>query len=244
MSHLEQFYVRPENVAEETFILDGSEYTHAVRVLRKQSGDWLVAVDGAGHRYGGPITAIERHFLRVAVRTREEESGEPRLRVVLAQAVPKGGAFDWIVEKGTEIGIAEFQPMQTGRSVAAPQGREGRWLDKARAAMKQCGRSRCPVIHPLCSWQEVLSRHGHLPVFLAHPSHQSDEVARRGILHQAGRILLLVGPEGGFTDAEIEAAKSLRAQELSLGSRRLRSETAGLVAAVRLLAEAGDLDLV
>lgn len=241
MSHFEQFYIHPHEVGADTFSLSGIEYHHAVRVLRKQAGAWLTAVDGEGHRYAGPITRIDKERLEVRIERRDAECGEPRFRLVLAQAIPKGGVFDWIIEKGTEIGVSAFQPMQTARSVVQTRGREGRWTEKARAAMKQCGRSRCPLIHPVRRFAEVIDHFSQWPLFIAHPGSAAAPLSwLQGVSGAEGGVLL-IGPEGGFTEEEVELALIRGAYPLSLGVRRLRSETAALAGAVRLLAEAGEL---
>ncbi len=242
MSHFDQFYVNPQKVGSETFALDGEEFIHSARVLRKRVGDWLAAVDGLGHRYQGPIVEIGKDCLVVAIEKRETDPGEPKLRLTLAQAVLKGGHFDWLVEKGTEIGIAVFQPIITERSIVNPTGRLHRWQQKALAAMKQCGRSRCPQVLPPVPFAEALKTAQTQIAFVAHeglepvgPTNLVNIAARK---HQA---VLYVGPEGGFTEEEVQLAIDAGAKPLSLGVRRLRSETAGIVGTIKLLSAAGEL---
>jgi 16S rRNA (uracil1498-N3)-methyltransferase len=241
MAHIHFFYVAPEDVGAESFVLRGGEFTHAVRVLRLKPGDRLLAVDGCGHRYGGPIVTAADKSVTVAIEEREEGAGEPRLRLTLAQGVPKGGSFDWVVEKGTEAGVSIFQPMITAHTVAIPRGREGRWQEKARAAMKQCGRSLVPEVRPLTEYARVLASAQGQAIFIAWEEADAVPTDLAAVLRGRTAATLLIGPEGGFSAEEVAQAAAAGAHTISLGTRRLRSEAAALVAAVRLLAATGDM---
>lgn len=241
MAHVHFFYVAPEDAGAEEFELTGAEYIHAVRVLRKQVGEPIIAVDGRGRRYSGPILAIRAKSLRAGVERIEEGAGEPRLRLTLAQGVPRGGLFDWVVEKGTEIGISVFQPMVTAGTVAAPRGREERWREKARAAMKQCGRSLAPEVRLLQPFAGVVAAAQDEALFIAWEEAEGKRTELAAALAGRSAATLLIGPEAGFTTAEVDLAVASGARVISLGTRRLRSETAALTAAVRLLDAAGEL---
>ena len=243
MAHIQFFYVAPEDVGPERFVLRAGEYAHAVRVLRRQVGDHLIAVDGCGRRYTGPVVAVGERSLTVAIEEAVAEAGEPRLRLTLAQGIPKGGHFDWVVEKGTEIGVSIFQPMITVHTVAAPRGREERWQEKARAAMKQCGRCRAPLVLPVTGLAPVLTAARGQAIFIAWEEAEdaATEAGLTAALAGQTEATLLIGPEGGFTPEEVAMACAAGARVMSLGSRRLRSETAALVGAVRLLDAAGEV---
>jgi 16S rRNA (uracil1498-N3)-methyltransferase len=242
MSHFEQFYVHPGQVHGDCLFLAQEEFVHAVRVLRKKEGDLLTAVDGHGWRYQGRIQTVSKDQLKVAIEQKDFNAGEPRFRLTLAQAVPKGSQFDWVIEKGTEIGISAFLPIITERSIVDPTSRIGRWQQKALAAMKQCGRSRCPEVRQVSDFCQALADRKEEIAFIAHealdPAMHIDLAFSLNDIHDA---ILYVGPEGGFTDEEFRKAMEAGARPLSLGSRRLRSETAGLVGAIKLLSAAGDL---
>jgi len=241
MGHLQQFYVDPINVRSSSFVLADQESLHAVRVLRKKVGDTLMAVDGQGNRYTGQIKEIGKREILVTIESHEKNSGEPVLHLTLAQAVPKGHYFDWAVEKGTEIGISAFQPILTERSIVDPSMRLDRWRHKALAAMKQCGRTVCPQIFEPKKFIDLLSERPEC-AFIAYE--HAEHTAQNSLgekLKNCRRAILFVGPEGGFTDEEINLALDHDVHFLSLGPRRLRSETAGLVGAVQLLTASGDL---
>lgn len=241
MGHIHFFYVEPGDVGGDELTLRAAEYNHAARVLRLGVGDRIIAVDGAGSRYSGPITGIGKSSLTVAIEARSREEAEPRLRLTLAQGVPKGGHFDWVVEKGTEVGISIFQPLVTAYTLAGSRGREARWQDKARAAMKQCGRSRAPLVLPMTGFTAALRAAAGQVIFLAweEAEHKPEPLAAQ--LAGVAAATLFVGPEGGFSPEEVAQASAAGARIISLGPRRLRSETAALTAAVRILDAAGEL---
>jgi len=242
MSHHYQFYVHPENVGKGAFFLSGEEFHHAVKVLRKKVGDSLAAVDGLGNCYEGRIEDISSLQLKVRIDSKTRNTGEPELFLTLAQAVPKGSHFDWVVEKGTELGVSAFQPILTKYSLIDPSSRIERWRHKALSAMKQCGRSRCPEILPPVEFVRILEEAFNIPAFIAHESFQGNfEADFYALLKSSARAIVFIGPEGGFNQNEIELAVENGVHPISLGSRRLRSETAGIVAAVKILSASGDL---
>ncbi|NOY61383.1 MAG: 16S rRNA (uracil(1498)-N(3))-methyltransferase [Calditrichaeota bacterium] len=242
MSHHYQFYVSPEKVGKGVFFLAGDEFHHAVKVLRKKVGDSLAAADGLGNCYEGRIEDISSLQLKVRIDSKTRNTGEPELFLTLAQAVPKGSRFDWVIEKGTEIGVSVFQPLLTKYSLIDPSSRIERWRHKALSAMKQCGRSRCPEILPPAAFIRILKEASNIPAFIAHESYQDDfDVDFAALLKSSARAIVFVGPEGGFNQEEIDLAVENGVQPISLGSRRLCSETAGIVAAVKILSASGDL---
>ncbi|MBN2410419.1 16S rRNA (uracil(1498)-N(3))-methyltransferase [candidate division KSB1 bacterium] len=240
-AHFQQFYVEPDHVHGNYFVLSGGEFSHAVKVLRKNKGDAISAVDGCGHLFEGVIQSIESGLLKVEILSKKLNAGEPNLFLTLVQAVPKGAGFDYVIEKGTEIGLSAFQPVITERSIIEPGNRIDRWKKKALTAMKQCGRSRCPDVYAPIEFKEALSRYRQDLLMIAHESYTNDQADYTVKISQAKRIALLIGPEGGFTEQEFKLALNNGAKPMTLGPRRLRSDTAGLVGAIKILDAAGEL---
>lgn len=241
LTDFQHFFVDPNNVRGDVMSIVGDEFHHAVKVLRKKEGDTLVAVDGKGAVYTGIIERLEKGALSLRIIGREFGVGEPRLRLILAQAVPKGNHFDLVVEKGTEIGVAAFQPMISDRSIIDPESRTERWRHKALTAMKQCGRSVCPEIFRTRPFGELLREQPAEIAFIAHEDVVNEPSAPWERLSTAASAVVFIGPEGGFSDREFHAAVEFGAVPISLGPRRLRSETAALVAAMKILSFAGEL---
>lgn len=245
MAHEYFFYIAGEDIAFDgelahSFTVCGDEHHHLSRVLRLRPGDRIAATDGFGLCLEGRITAIGAKETTVAVELQARNRGEAPLRLVLAQGVPKAPRFEWLLEKGTEAGIHSFWPMLSSHSTAKPEKsshKAQRWQRLAIAAMKQCGRSVLPEVAAPQSFAEVLGRAGEFDqCWIAHhPAPPGASIWHPSSGRIASRGLLLVGPEGGFSDAEVEQACAAGCQVLQLGSRRLRSETAGLLAASLLL---------
>jgi len=240
-AHFQQFYVEPEHVFGNYFILSGEEFIHAVKVLRKNKGDAISAVDGCGHLFEGTIQSVEQKLLKVDILRKELNVGEPDLFLTLAQAVPKGSGFDYVIEKGTEIGLSAFQPILTARSIVEPGNRIDRWKKKSLTAMKQCGRSRCPDIFGPIGFEQALQKHQQDLLLIAHESYANDQVDYAFEISKARRVTLFIGPEGGFTEYEFKMALDMGAFPMILGPRRLRSDTAGLVGTVKILDAANQL---
>jgi 16S rRNA (uracil1498-N3)-methyltransferase len=236
----QQFYVAPKNVHNGVFYLVDDEAKHAAKVLRKQAGDDLEAIDGQGTLYQGVIQAIEKNRIAVSIKNQLKNVGEPDLKLTIVQSVPKGNHFDLVIEKGTEIGVSAFWPILTQRSIVEPESRLQRWSHKVQAAAKQCGRSLFPMLQNPVTFSTFLTTHEFDLVFIAHQAVEN-AVDLRQTVRESTHVAVLIGPEGGFTDEEIQAALNAGCLPLNMGKRRLRSETAGLVAACKILSVAGEL---
>ncbi|MCX7176569.1 MAG: 16S rRNA (uracil(1498)-N(3))-methyltransferase [Proteobacteria bacterium] len=216
---------------------------HALRVLRLRSGDELVLFDGLGGEYPGRVVDAAR-TMRVALEDWRDTEREAPLALTLVQALPAGDKMDWVVQKAVELGAATIQPVQAKRSVVRLAGeradkRVGHWQQVAISACEQSGRNRLPIIGAVVD----------LPHYLGMPRGENDtrlllspqSGARLSALPRpAGGVTLLIGPEGGLDEDEEHAAHSVGFQSVSLGSRVLRTETAGLAAMAAILALWGD----
>jgi 16S rRNA (uracil1498-N3)-methyltransferase len=244
--HWESFYVNPEDVHGDELIISGEEHHHLSRVLRKKKGDLVWAVDGEGSAYKVKILYSAKNEARGKIVQTRRRIGEPVAEVSLAQGVLKGEKFDWLVEKTTELGIAKIIPFlsENSSTLAGPQ-KIARWKRVALAAMKQSGRSILPEITPAKSFNQVLAMGSNCHHrFIAHPGPGSLPLNipkdTRPIV--TPKALLIVGPEGGFTPEEIQKAKEHSFPSITLGSRRLRAETAGIVLSALLLSQLGELE--
>ena len=199
-----------------------------------KAGDEIVLIDSTGRSFSAAIDELGR-----VVRARvANEIGAPqrssRLRIDVAQAVPKGQRMDFVVEKGTELGVESFLPFYCERSVDRRVGAEklARWKRLARAAAQQCGRTNVPAVDDPLDFESLLMQFSRYDAVLfawelAEPAPLCDRLAE--LLPAAGRALVVVGPEGGFTHDEAERAARAGAHVLWLGPRVLRTDTAALV---------------
>jgi len=243
MPRQEFFYAPPENFAGEFVELKGNEHHHLTRVLHHKIGDRVTVVDGMGRAAAeGEIVASDRVSTRLRIHTLTQNLGEPAVHLTLAQAVPKGARFDWLVEKGTEIGVSAFIPLLSEHSEVQPgSGKAERWRRLTLAAMKQSCRSVWPMVNEPTHFVDLAKCLSEFDLaLLAHPT-ASDISRDLAAQVMPRKVLLLVGPEGGFAEEEVTLAQEAGCKLLGLGPRRLRAETAGLVAATKVLTAYGQL---
>ncbi len=209
-----------------------------VQVRRLQPGDELRLFDGRGGEWTAQVSHMGRQEVRVEVGAHQPVQREPALAVTLALGVPANERMDWLVEKASELGVAEIRPLQTERSVLRLNGERGErkrahWQAIAVAAAEQCGATRVPIIHPLRALDAPDALPAQAGGWLL--SLAPDAVPASALRAASGSVLLLSGPEGGLSDAEQAQARTAGLQPLSLGPRVLRAETAPLVALALLL---------
>jgi 16S rRNA (uracil1498-N3)-methyltransferase len=231
----EFFYVPPDQIAGSEARIEGSEFAHLTQVMRHRIGDRFDIVDGMGIAYSAVLTRIQGKVAVCSLLSRHELLHEPTVRLTLAVGLLKNPArFELMVEKCTELGVSTIVPLTTSRTIAR-HARSDRWQNIALAAMKQCGRCKVPVISPLLPFtQWVPTFHGER--FILHE--QATESLPQIVLppETGHTIAVCIGPEGGFTENEVAEAQRTGWRAVSLGSRRLRSETAAITAVARLLA--------
>ncbi len=219
---------------------------HALKVLRMKPGDQLILFDGRGGEWQAEILGAGRAAptSRVALRAFHERECESPLQVTLVQALPSGDKMDWVVEKCVELGVAAIQPVAAKRSVIRLSAermarRVAHWNAIAVAACEQCGRNRVPVVAPVLDLPQYLAQaqgQNALRLLLA----PEGDVALRELPPPAGPLAMMIGPEGGWEENEVQAAQAAGFRALRLGSRVLRTETAGAAALAALQAQWGD----
>ena len=232
---MEYFYAPPGNIGDGSLFIEGEEFAHLTHVMRKKAGDVIGVVDGTGNRFEAEIAEIRRRTAYCRIRSHSLRPGEPPIRLHLGVGILKNSArFDYLVEKATELGVACVTPLLTERTIPRHAKTE-RWQKLALAAMKQSGRSVLPPIFGLTPFPDFLS--GHPPgslTLIAHTEEPRMTLPGRG---DGTDVVVCVGPEGGFTEEEVKKATDAGFRAVSLGPLRLRTETAALAAAARLLAE-------
>jgi len=219
--------------------IGGSDAHKIVRVLRLREGDEIEVIDSGATAFSA---SLENVGTVVRARLAGLVRGEPLRGPIadVAQAVPKGRRMDYVIEKGTELGAGAFLPFYCERSVRRGVGEQQveRWRRLARGAAQQCGRRDVPDVAEPVRFDALLERFAAYDAVLF-----AWELAAPGSLYErlgaalptAGRALVVVGPEGGFTHDEAESARRAGAQTISLGRRVLRTDTA----AIALLAVIG-----
>jgi 16S rRNA (uracil1498-N3)-methyltransferase len=216
-----------------------TEAHHLAHVLRLHADDVVELFNGAGLSAVCRIVGVRKRDVELEVLTSRMDP-TPEKVLTLAAAVPKGDRFDWLIEKTTELGVSHFIPLVTSRSVVDPRVSK---LDKLRqtvvAACKQSGRNQLMAISTVTSWSNFVHQYASAyHVLVAHPAGNRLESAfdPSSLSPTSPRpALIAIGPEGGFSDDEVEMAVGAGATAIQLGRQILRIETAAIALAARLM---------
>jgi len=216
---------------------------HHLHVVRLQPGAALTLFNGEGGQYRATLVETGKRRATAIIDGHEALEAEAPYAVTLAQGLPEGSKMDWIVEKAVELGVAAIQPLAAARSVVRLSGerlekRQAHWHGVIVAASEQCGRNRLAQLHPMADVQPWLTASAGTTRILLSPR-ATESLAGWARTNPPQAVTLLIGPEGGLTPHEEDAAVAAGALSLSMGPRVLRTETAGL-AALAVLAGAWD----
>jgi len=232
-----------------TFWIAGEELHHLVKVLRLRPGDKIIGFDNSGTECLGEIESISDKAVICRIIAEDCPQVEAKTKVYLVMGLAKGEKMEWVIQKGTELGMAGFVPLRTRRSVVQldrekAENRVQRWQRIASEAVKQARRVVEPKVFQVADWEELTA------IFPADmqwllPYEEEKNTSFSNTLRKFDPnypIGILIGPEGGFTPEEVANAKKiLKAHSVSLGPRILRTETAALAALVMVLAFFGDI---
>jgi len=233
---LEYFFTPPHLIGHNELTIEGDEFAHLTHVMRRKPGDAIRVVNGAGTALDVVIIETSRHTARCEITATHSRLHEPDADVTMGVGVLKNSSrFDFLVEKATELGVNTIVPLSTERTIPH-HARTDRWQKLALAAMKQSCRCTLPAIKdltPLATFLRSASQPG--CCFIPHEATDTPRLRDVPYPPPLSRVLLAIGPEGGFTDAEIAEASEAGFTPISLGQRRLRAETAAIIAAGHFL---------
>ncbi|PUA16902.1 16S rRNA (uracil(1498)-N(3))-methyltransferase [Glaciimonas sp. PCH181] len=239
-----RFYIPTQLEIGATLALPDS-VAHHIQVLRLALGTPITLFNGGGGEFTATIASIEKKRVSVEIKTFSPREVELPYAVTLAQALPEASKLDWIIEKAVELGAAAIQPISAQRCVVRlsadrVEKKQAHWQAVIVAASEQSGRNRLPNLATLTSLNDWLGQQDlHKRILL---SPRGEESLSNWARHQPPQsVALLIGPEGGFTEAEENTACAQGALMLSMGSRILRTETAGLAALAALNAIWGEM---
>ena len=237
-----RFYAPAVFAAGRVVILSDTEAHHLTSVLRLRSGDMIRVFDGRGHEFTARVDVQARHVVTAQLLESVEPAAEPRVRLTLAQSVLKGRGLDMVIRDATMLGVAAIQPILSERSNAPPaalalEGVLERWRRIAVSSAKQSGRAVVPAVaEPIRFDQLLADTIGPLRIILVEPSPQFTQNGVRSLSDQPRphAATLAIGPEGGWTQQELESADEHDFRHLTLGARTLRADAAP-VAAISVL---------
>src|SRR6266480_2061150 len=236
---MHRFYLSPEHWDPSALTLRGTEAHHARDVLRMRRGERAVLFNGRGREVTAEVVDLARDEIRLR-KLHETETPPLRCRIALAQAIPKGKNMDLIVQKAVEIGAAEIAPLISERTIVDLDAKEAeqkkaKWQQIAIEAAKQCGQNWLPAVQVPRKLKDFFSDAGNFDLRLI-GSLQPDAIHLKKILgdytdqhrDRPKSVLMLVGPEGDFTPAELALAKTHGCRPITLGPIILRVETAAI----------------
>lgn len=228
-----RFFIEGVRAIGDRVTIGGADAHKIVAVLRLRDGDAVELVDSAGTQFDARVH-VDGNNLSASLLAARPVAHAARRAIDVAQAIPKGQKMDFVVEKATELGARAVLPFTSERSVAHAPGsaKVERWRRLARSAAQQCGRSFVPEIGEVLSYEDLLAQFAQYDAVLFPWELAPAEPLRQTLtplLDGAARVLVVIGPEGGFSHAEAEAAGERGAHLVWLGPRILRTETAAMV---------------
>lgn len=219
------------------------ESSHYVRqVLRLREGSSVILFNGLGGEYRGKVS-VNNKQTNVMIEEFINSSVESPLRIHLGQGISRGEKMDYVVQKAVELGVAEITPLFTERcgvklDEERAEKRLEHWQKIIISACEQCGRNSIPRMHPPAEISEWITQRKESRRFICHPGLSSDEFSHEG----KESVAILIGSEGGFTEAEVAGAMVYDFKSFALGPRVLRTETATVAALARLQFSWGDMN--
>jgi 16S rRNA (uracil1498-N3)-methyltransferase len=236
---MRNLFLRPEQFQNGQALIDGDNYHHLANVLRAHEGEELRLLDNSGRAWKAILHHSSRKQIIAEILEETAAPPEPHARLIVAQAPGKGDRFEQVLLHATEMGVSGFIPLLTSRTVVkldTDNSKEKliRWRQTLKGAAEQSGRAKIPDIYSPRSFCNVVQmRNDYNRAYLLHQD--GAELIHSDILLPGESALLLIGPEGGFSQEELQAAKDANVGVISLGDWTLRTETAALAAASRLL---------
>lgn len=237
-----RFYAPDASGIDRTVALPPGEARQLGRVLRLRRGAAVQVFDGRGREFAARVQSVDRDGVSVRTLAAVEPAREPAVRLELALALLKGRASGAVVRDATMLGVAAIQPVVTARSLAlpaaaGPNGLADRWRAIAISSAKQCRRAVVPEVRPVAPFSQLVAHPSPgLGVLLVEPVLGVPRAGIRALAERPApdRATIAAGPEGGWTDAEVDAAAAAGFEPLTLGSRTLRADAAPAAAIVVL----------
>ena len=265
---MHRFFVNPDHIQGETVTLTGDTSRQIFRVLRLRPGEQIIVLDDTGWEFSVDLSSVSASQVTGSITRKALNGAEPRVAITLYQAMIRPEKFEFVLQKATELGVVGIVPVICERSIANPEGsrlspnKRQRWERIIAEATEQCGRGRLPILSDPVTFAEATASATH-PAIIPWEAEDSlgiksalrslnpfpaDQYVRpelvEGQIHTQssdGHISIFIGPEGGFTQEEIDVANSASITSVTLGKRILRSETAAVAAITAVMYEIGEL---
>lgn len=250
---MHRFFTDKENINENRIIIKGKDFNHIKNVLRMARGEKL-EISSHEDIYLGEIENFSEDAVVINILEKEESSKSESIEISLFQALAKGSKMDLIIQKGTEIGVTNFYGVLTHRTIVKindekkEKNRLKRWSSIAEEAAKQSKRSKVPKVKEIMTFKNMINFLGDQNTIIV-PYEDEENISIGQVLKELKKtheknINLIIGPEGGFEEKEIEEIKRIGGRVVTLGDKILRTETAGFVASTIILYELSGLGVI
>ena len=225
---MQLFYNSSINENSTSFVFDKEESKHIIKVLRKKDGDILFVTNGLGYLFKTAITLASDSKCNVSILSFEKIAPSPHPLHLAVAPTKMNDRYEWFLEKATEIGIQEITPIICDRSERKVINKE-RFEKIILTAMKQCNTCYLPKLNEAISFKDFIKQEHDGSLLIAH-CEETDKKSLKSVLKKNTKTTLLIGPEGDFSEKEIETALANNFIAVTLGKTRLRTETAAVVA--------------
>ena len=239
-----RFFVLPEEMQPEFFVLTGENAKHA-KVLRLKNGEEVLVCDGQGNECLCVVSDVSDNQIGLVVKHRQQSETEASVQVSVYMAFPKADKLEHVIQKATELGAYEIVAFPSARCVSKPDEKSlkkklERWQKIAASAAEQSGRGRIPEVLVLPSYKAALERAAQADKALLFYENERATTLCMGLEGEYHTVSLLTGPEGGLEEKEVRQAMDAGLQVCTLGKRILRCETAPLCALSAVMYDAGE----
>lgn len=246
---MQRYFVNRDQFEQDAVTITGDDAHHLIRVMRARAGDRLICGNGQDREVEAEISEIGKNEVRAMIVRELPMNAEPQVAVWIAQSLPKGDKMDAVIQKCTEIGATRFVPFFSQRTVVQYDRKQEakrleRWQKIAKEAAEQAHRNRIPGVETPLSWKRMLETAGKADAALLCYEKESTRLIGerlRELPELSGTIMLIVGPEGGFSEKESSEAEAAGCVPVGLGKRILRTETAAMVGLTCILYESGEM---
>ncbi|MEI7028348.1 16S rRNA (uracil(1498)-N(3))-methyltransferase [Paenibacillus sp. y28] len=265
---MQRYFVDGTQFSADSVRITGDDAHHLIRVMRAEPGDLIICSDGANREVEAELVLLEKQEVTARIVRELPMENEPHIQVWIAQSLPKGDKMETVIQKCTELGAARFIPFVSERTVVQYEAKKEakrleRWQKIAKEAAEQAHRNRVPDISAPLTWKQLLAEAAQADsglICYEKPQGQGIRAAVQAAIDSAGcggqagadskqkpdgtnrtAILVVIGPEGGFSEREVAEAESAGCRAISLGRRILRTETAAMAALSCILYEAGEM---
>jgi 16S rRNA (uracil1498-N3)-methyltransferase len=229
---MQRYFITPDQLIGDIIHITGDDVHHIRTVMRGQVGDTFICCL-MGMDYLVKIEEITAKTITCHILERTISIGEPTVQVTVAQGLPKGEKLEWILQKGTELGAVSFSPFSSSRTIVKldqtkAKKKRDRWSKIVKEAAEQSHRGTIPTVSYPVSWKTLIEEIPKYDVAVIAYEKGGQVLSEVSHLYEAESILMIIGPEGGFSTEEVEEAIEKGAVPVTLGDRILRTETAAI----------------